>query len=84
MIPSRHRKDSKEQREIPTCETILPVARDSTTKSSGRAKLQLKRRKLGLGLSSPAERERESIHPVPEFSELEARTSFFSSLYYYF
>lgn len=49
------------------------------------AKLQLKRRKLGLGLSSalPAERE-ESIYPVPEFSELEARTSFFSSLYYYF
>ena len=49
MIPSRHRKDSKEQREIPTCETILLVARDSTTKSSGRGKTSAQKEETGTG-----------------------------------
>ena len=38
-LPSHHRKDSKEQWETLACETILLVARDSTTKSSGKGKI---------------------------------------------
>lgn len=78
MIPSPHRRDSKEQLETLACKTTLHLSRDSITKSPGKDKISTRtlNKENWVWVCPPAENEGGYVHPVTEFSELEVRTPF--------